>query len=117
MISRALICCAMFALSTVAIAGDVTISADGFIPGHRGNGTFTLKQQKNADGKPVECWAENHPSGVEWVASYNDMTGTRVVFSRNGVIICEYLVAAKNGTATLRYAVPQAQVPQSVKVN
>ena len=117
MISRALICCAMFALSTVAIAGDVTISADGFIPGHRGNGTFTLKQQKNADGKPVECWSQEDPSGVQWEASYNDMTGTRVVFSRNGVIICEYLVAAKSGTATLKYVIPQAQVPQSVKVN
>lgn len=110
-------CCALVILSAVTSAADLTLSADGFVPGHRGNGTFTLKQQKNADGKPVECWSENHPSGVEWVASYNDMTGMRVVFSRNGMIICEYQVAAKSGTATLKYAIQQAKVPQSVKVN
>ena len=117
MISRALICGALLALSTVAIAGDITLSADGFMPGHRGNGTFTLKQQKNADGKPVECWAENHPSGVEWVASYNEMTGTRVVFSRNGVIVCEYQVPGKSGAGVLKYSIRQIQVPQWVKVN
>jgi len=114
---RALICSAILAISAQCFAGDLSVTASGFPARHRGNGSFTLKEILNADKLPSGSWAENHPSECQWVASYNKHTDTtRVLWSRNGVNVCEYHLKGKSGTASLKYAAPLHVVPLMIDV-
>jgi hypothetical protein len=117
---RAVIVCAVLLGCSSAFA-DVTLTASGFNgpnPSNlRGNGTFTLKQQKNAAGDTIDCWDQMDQSGVGWRASYNKHSDTmRVVFHVNGNIISEYGGAGLSGTYGLRYRAPDMRVPPSIKI-
>lgn len=88
---RILIAVAAFVGLVSVAAADLTLTASGFPAGHVGNGTFVLKQQKNADGTPINCWSQEAQSEVQWQASYcADGKLLRAVFSRNGNIIADY---------------------------
>lgn len=69
-------------------AGDLTLTAAGFPNGDPGNGTFTLVQSKNADGKPIPCWCQQGKEGWGWRAGYSDAAGLiRVTYQRTGVLM------------------------------
>jgi hypothetical protein len=117
---RAVIVCAVLLWCSSAFA-DVTLTASGFNgpnpAGARGNGTFTLVQQKNADNKPIDCWDQMDQSGVGWKAYYDKSSNTMtVVFQNNGNIICTYKGAGVSGSYPLVYRAPEQRVPASVKI-
>lgn len=115
---RSVLASVLVLFGSVASAGDVQIMAAGFPVGHRGNGSFLLKQVVNVNtGKPVECWSQNGYNDG-WVASFSDNGGVLVVtYCRNGFPLAVYRVAGSTVSGQnigLSVSTIGGQVPASI---